>query len=230
LWSAEVQNPTLSVILYRMDQTFPAAGERLLYQMVSNRIGDFDEETVCCVRCYHTYVASDRIFECALRPDALRFELKPQPFQPLVDSELIARDKRPLTSTIRSANAAHRYLLNIVESPYQRPLWTTAAPPKPGSRTRPPPETVPTWAERLSHPVPLHWPRRRPWTRYSGYAIPPRVELPQPFPAPVTFSQSLAGRLYTGRPFDLTKIDPKRKLAMHANVEEQADRLTGFGA
>jgi hypothetical protein len=44
------------------------------------------------------------------------------------------------------------------------------------------------------------------------------------------FGQSLAGRLYTGRPFDLTKIDPKRKLAMHANVEEQSDRLTGFGA
>jgi hypothetical protein len=220
----------LSVVLYRLSQAFPTVGERLLYEMVTNRIEDATEETVCCVRCYHSYVASDRLFECALRPEAITFERPPQPFQPLVAVELNARDKRPLTSTVAGANAAHRYLLNIVQSPYGRAPWALAAVPKQEVRKREPVSAVPKWAERLCRPMPLNWPQRKMRTSFSGFEVPPPVEQKPPFQPGVTFSLELAPRLYKAMPFNLAMIDPKRKEKLHANVEPPLERLSGFGA
>jgi hypothetical protein len=188
------------------------------------------QETVCCVRCYHTFVASDRIFQCALRPEPLAFELPPRTFQPLVAAEATRRDKRPLTSTVATATAAHRYLLNVVDSPYRRPVWVLPTPPKPAARKPGVAIAVPSWADRLSHPLPLRWPKRQRRTRYCGYEIPTEIVRPPPFAPPVTVSETLARRLYTGTPFNLTMLSPIRKAEIHANVPEPTDRLTGFCA
>jgi hypothetical protein len=221
----------LSVVLYRIDQRFPTAGERLLYQMVKSRISDPKEETVCCVRCYYVYAASDRIFECALRPDPLTFELPPQPFQPLVESEFQQRDKLPIISTVARANEPHRYALSLVESPYSRPPWLVAAPPHPSPPKRSIAIHVPRWAKRLCpNPGTTHKEARRPRTTQGSYEIPPPVDPIPVFLPAVTYSEGLATQLYGRAPFNVGFVDPRRRATLHTNGNAPNDRLPAFHA
>jgi hypothetical protein len=215
----------LSVLLYRLGRRFPRADERVLHSMIKNRMADLSEETVCCVTCYHVYAAADRIFQCARRPLPLTFELPPAPFQHLTAQERNKRDKRAIDSTVAAAGAPHRFVLNLVDSPYSRSSTAPAEPPKPArSRTRSA-APVPGWARRLLDSDRDDRPRSAAGRSAAAFPALPAIGPMPVFVSAVGHSQQLAPRSYGAPPFDIRKLDPKRKRGLHRSMEEHFSRL-----
>jgi hypothetical protein len=203
-----------SVVIYRLGQKFPGVDSLLLHRMVKTRVPAARPDTVCCVTCYHMFMASDRISQCAKVPPALEFELHPRPFQPLNSPERFQRAKLPIRSTVRNANAPHRYALNLLNSPYSkfiRAISPPAASRQAGAARH---TSMPKWVNRLLGPGPV---QIRPYGGCSKkwvaatFPIPPAIGPIKHYPPRTPWSECLAPFVYRLPPFDVQRLGPRRR-------------------
>jgi hypothetical protein len=211
--------PKKVVLLFRLGVHFPSVGDNLLWELLRVRIPDLEAETVCCVECYHSYCAANKIFECRRRPETVTFEMKPQLFQPLehIERMRLKKQKLPIACTDSRANDPYSFVINLVEAPYDESPFPVIEPPKPEKRPPPPviSKSLPKWVSRLSGL------ERAP--DIVGSAVktdePPAglARRPVPYYLPATsYSLALADRSYAPRPFDITMLDAKRKKGIHS--------------
>lgn len=241
------------VALYNLHLKFPNFGDSELYYQLKLRFPHPNEKVPCCVQCYHIYMASDRVCRACKKSAALTFELPPQPFQPLVATELNKRGKMPINSTTIQKNDPHSFFLNIVQSPYKDPVFLIPEPQKTGagkkknssikvkkrssysnsrcstsysSNKR---ESTPSWVTRLAGDDPdaaSNFSRRGTRTLCMSSLMKYRAANMNDLPyylTPVGYSESLAPNKYYRPPFDIAKLDPKRKRKLHVLPKKTED-------
>ncbi|OHT06945.1 hypothetical protein TRFO_24906 [Tritrichomonas foetus] len=219
--------------LYRMHLMYPDVSDLELYYQIKLRIHHVNEEVPCCVQCYHLFMAVERVCRSEKKPGQLKFELKPRPFQPLVQSELQRLKKKPIDSITQSKNDPYCFVLNLTNSPYRGPMLMKPAPPKP-DRGKKRAQTVARGMMRQSLPK---WVSRMTgddfdrFSRYKGQKFAESVwryrgcnigDLPY-FQTPIGYSEALAPKKYLNAPFDVTILDPKNKRKLHRKYKLDDD-------
>lgn len=182
---------------------------------------DSSVDAVCCVQCYHCYLASYRVCKSTKRA-TISFDMKPQPFQAFVLNETSKRGKNPISSTVNASKEPQSYVLNIVNSPYQQPCFKRATLlPPPRLNRRSPNAQPPGWVLRLSGDAEYTLratTKSRCSTRASSSSKWSKFTPSLPAAPIATYepsrpmSQQLASRSYKNSPFDVGILDPKRRL------------------
>ena len=156
--------------------------------------------------------------------EGISFDLEPRPFQPIVQSEKQKFGKRSIdTNTKKEPNS---FVLNIINSPYLDPIYMKPPPSKPDrSKTRS--HAASRSIDRSSQTQNVNRLNGDEISRYERYRCQrmsasalqfsryKRKRVPY-FLTPVGYSESLLHNNYYPMPFDISLLDPKQKILMHA--------------
>lgn len=240
------------VALYNLHSLFPNYGDSELYYQIKLKAPHLTEKVPCCVQCYHLYLAAERVCRACKQSYPLTFDLPPQPFQPLVATELNKRGKMPLNSTTLQKNEPHSFILNIINSPYKDPAFIIPEPKGIVSGKRKNSainarnrnsysssrcstsysstkrESTPSWVSRLagddsdasSFLNSRSGMRNLYNSSISKYRAANANDLPY-YLTPIGYSETLAPDNYYRPPFDIAKIDPKRKRKLHVQKKKK---------
>lgn len=212
--------PRIIVTFYRVRAKFKSINDDVLYRMIENRMEDPAEQVAVCLHCHKMYLAAMRIWECSLIDFPECFDLEPRTFQPVVDAELEAKRDMPVGISFQSADP-HSFALNVLSSPYKKPVpLPMKEPPLPERRQRPNTSTGPrqSWCERLSAVPPVRTARTELRVSKCLKAKNEPAQKLQEFQAAVTFSEKKAKRCYGSAPFDITKLEARRKKTLHDRI------------
>lgn len=222
----------LTVAFNNLHQLFPYIEVKELRDQIKLRMPHLNEDAFCCIQCYHYYLAFERCYRASKRPDVIRFERRPQLFQPLVKSELCKLAKMPIDSISETKNQAHSFALNIIDSPYHGSVFKIPKPPKAKNKKKNikvqrnsqsslsnsrPKTSVPKWVARLTSDE-FDVSARKFATRSSlsslrKYRGADYASVPY-YQTPVGYSEFEAPVNYYPMPFDRSKLesDEKRKM------------------
>jgi hypothetical protein len=213
------------VVLFKMNTEFPGVGDAILYRMIRSRIDSMYDQVPCCVPCFHMYLAAKRICDASRKGSPLKSDLPVQTFQPLLESEVVNRGKRPLACTTTYPAEPYSFALNVVESPYVESPKPVFVPSTSALRERDARKykasqrvSMPKWVNRLiSRDLsPQRRDKSKMKLRSSGmvFALPPVAkweDLPMHEPSR-PLSQILAERVYTEPTVDYPRVEGRRSL------------------
>jgi hypothetical protein len=166
--------------------------------------------------CYELLLATSRIWECSTIRVPKNFGLEPRPFQSLSEAELKAKERLPVGISTGVAEA-HCFSLNIMHSPYKE---GTIIPRKPEmlkyERRKSDNSAKGGWVERLSAVPPWEYERQNIREISLEMQKQERVSLKLPeYEAGAPYSQRKAKECYDKVPFDLGRLDYRRKRNWH---------------
>jgi hypothetical protein len=223
---AHFKFPYVFVIFYLIRDQFPSVRDDALFHIIGTRMNTSEQQCLVCMVCYELLLAASRIWECSTIRIPKNFGLEPKPFQGLSEAELKVKEQYPVGISTAVAEP-HSFSLNIMHSPYK---GGTIVPKKPENlkyeRKRLDNSARGGWVERLSAVPPREYPHKNSDQISSEMQRGEKVVVRLPEYEPGTpFSQRKAKGCYEGMPFDITRLDYRRKKKWHKDPVVYTSRL-----